>query len=114
MYKRKYLVGFDYHSITYVWFLTDDIFLTILRSDLPELHEAQEILRKIERRDLYKYLGETQPPEGKEIKKVDMVIEIALARYLNFTLFFSCDHGVMHLLNKYENQIAYIFQTQNY
>ncbi|XP_077191362.1 deoxynucleoside triphosphate triphosphohydrolase SAMHD1 isoform X2 [Paroedura picta] len=49
--------------------LTDDIFLTILRSDLPELHEAQEILRKIERRDLYKFLGETQPKEGKEIKK---------------------------------------------
>ncbi|XP_054835873.1 deoxynucleoside triphosphate triphosphohydrolase SAMHD1 [Eublepharis macularius] len=49
--------------------LTDDIFLRILHSDLPELHEAREILRKIECRDLYKYLGETQSKEGKEIKQ---------------------------------------------
>ncbi|XP_020638071.2 deoxynucleoside triphosphate triphosphohydrolase SAMHD1 [Pogona vitticeps] len=49
--------------------LTDEIFLTILHSDKPELNEAREILRKIERRDLYKYLGQTQPPEGKEIPK---------------------------------------------
>ncbi|XP_042319026.1 deoxynucleoside triphosphate triphosphohydrolase SAMHD1 [Sceloporus undulatus] len=49
--------------------LTDEIFLKILHSDQPELEDAQEILRKIERRDLYKYLGQTQPPEGKEITK---------------------------------------------
>ncbi|XP_053101217.1 deoxynucleoside triphosphate triphosphohydrolase SAMHD1 isoform X2 [Hemicordylus capensis] len=49
--------------------LTDDIFLKILHSDEPELEEAREILHKIERRDLYKCLGETQPEEGKEIKK---------------------------------------------
>uniref|UniRef100_A0A670JSF9 Deoxynucleoside triphosphate triphosphohydrolase SAMHD1 n=1 Tax=Podarcis muralis TaxID=64176 RepID=A0A670JSF9_PODMU len=49
--------------------LTDEIFLRILHSDEPNLEEAREILCKIERRDLYKYLGETQPPEGKEITK---------------------------------------------
>ncbi|XP_053249861.1 deoxynucleoside triphosphate triphosphohydrolase SAMHD1 isoform X1 [Podarcis raffonei] len=49
--------------------LTDEIFLRILHSDEKELEEAREILCKIERRDLYKYLGETQPPEGTEITK---------------------------------------------
>ncbi|KAJ7331888.1 hypothetical protein JRQ81_014068 [Phrynocephalus forsythii] len=49
--------------------LTDEIFLRILHSDKPELKEAREILRKIERRDLYKYLGQTQPSEGQEIPK---------------------------------------------
>nr|XP_056723452.1 deoxynucleoside triphosphate triphosphohydrolase SAMHD1 [Euleptes europaea] len=73
--KIKGSKGKEYHLSTSIedmeayTKLTDDIFLTILHSDLPELHEAQEILRKIERRDLYKYLGETQPPEGKEIKQ---------------------------------------------
>ncbi|XP_048353552.1 deoxynucleoside triphosphate triphosphohydrolase SAMHD1 isoform X2 [Sphaerodactylus townsendi] len=73
--KIKGFEGKEYHLSTAIedmkayTKLTDDIFLTILHSDLPELHEAQEILRKIERRDLYKYLGETQPLEGREIKK---------------------------------------------
>ncbi|XP_063153319.1 deoxynucleoside triphosphate triphosphohydrolase SAMHD1 [Candoia aspera] len=49
--------------------LTDEIFLKILHSDEPELSDAREILYKIERRDLFKFLGETQPPEGKEIKQ---------------------------------------------
>uniref|UniRef100_A0A670JYW1 HD domain-containing protein n=1 Tax=Podarcis muralis TaxID=64176 RepID=A0A670JYW1_PODMU len=49
--------------------LTDEIFLSILHSDEPNLKEAREILCKIVRRDLYKYLGKTQPPEGKEILK---------------------------------------------
>ncbi|KAM6458183.1 deoxynucleoside triphosphate triphosphohydrolase SAMHD1 isoform 1-T1 [Liasis olivaceus] len=49
--------------------LTDEIFLQILHSDEPELSDARNILCKIERRDLFKFLGETQPPEGKEIKK---------------------------------------------
>uniref|UniRef100_A0A670JVL3 HD domain-containing protein n=1 Tax=Podarcis muralis TaxID=64176 RepID=A0A670JVL3_PODMU len=44
--------------------LTDEIFLRILHSDEPNLEEAREILCKIERRDLYKYLGQTQPQEG--------------------------------------------------
>ncbi|XP_060087008.1 deoxynucleoside triphosphate triphosphohydrolase SAMHD1 [Heteronotia binoei] len=73
--KIKGSKGKEYHLSTAIedmqayTKLTDDIFLTILRSDLPELHEAQEILRKIECRDLYKYLGETKPREGKEIKE---------------------------------------------
>uniref|UniRef100_A0A8D0G4C8 Deoxynucleoside triphosphate triphosphohydrolase SAMHD1 n=1 Tax=Sphenodon punctatus TaxID=8508 RepID=A0A8D0G4C8_SPHPU len=49
--------------------LTDNIFQEILYSSHPELAEAQKILRKIECRELYKYLGQTQPPPGTEIKK---------------------------------------------
>ncbi|XP_038225279.1 deoxynucleoside triphosphate triphosphohydrolase SAMHD1 isoform X3 [Dermochelys coriacea] len=47
--------------------LTDNIFLEILYSSNKELTEAREILRKIELRDLYKYLGETRTEPGKEI-----------------------------------------------
>ncbi|NXU11443.1 SAMH1 triphosphohydrolase, partial [Pardalotus punctatus] len=50
--------------------LTDSIYLEILHSSRPELEEAREILRKIERRELYKCLGETKPKSGKEIVKV--------------------------------------------
>uniref|UniRef100_A0A8C6JAM0 Deoxynucleoside triphosphate triphosphohydrolase SAMHD1 n=1 Tax=Melopsittacus undulatus TaxID=13146 RepID=A0A8C6JAM0_MELUD len=46
--------------------LTDNIYLEILHSSSPELKEAQEILRKIERRELYKFLGETQPETRSE------------------------------------------------
>ncbi|NXL87263.1 SAMH1 triphosphohydrolase, partial [Alectura lathami] len=49
--------------------LTDNIYLDILHSSRPELSEAREILRKIERRELYKFLGETQPETVKEIPK---------------------------------------------
>ncbi|XP_021011563.1 deoxynucleoside triphosphate triphosphohydrolase SAMHD1 isoform X2 [Mus caroli] len=48
--------------------LTDNIFLEILHSADPQLSEAQSILRNIECRNLYKYLGETQP-KGKKIRK---------------------------------------------
>ncbi|MEJ1278997.1 SAM domain and HD domain 1 [Cricetulus griseus] len=41
--------------------LTDNIFLEILYSTDPNLSEARNILRNIECRNLYKYLGETQP-----------------------------------------------------
>uniref|UniRef100_A0A8C0PLT4 Deoxynucleoside triphosphate triphosphohydrolase SAMHD1 n=1 Tax=Canis lupus familiaris TaxID=9615 RepID=A0A8C0PLT4_CANLF len=41
--------------------LTDNIFLEILYSSDPNLNEAREILKKIEYRDLYKYVGETKP-----------------------------------------------------
>uniref|UniRef100_A0A8C6J8V1 Deoxynucleoside triphosphate triphosphohydrolase SAMHD1 n=1 Tax=Melopsittacus undulatus TaxID=13146 RepID=A0A8C6J8V1_MELUD len=47
--------------------LTDNIYLEILHSSSPELKEAQEILRKIERRELYKFLGETQPETRSEV-----------------------------------------------
>ncbi|XP_054429762.1 deoxynucleoside triphosphate triphosphohydrolase SAMHD1 [Pteronotus mesoamericanus] len=41
--------------------LTDNIFLEILYSTDPQLEEAREILKKIEHRHLYKYVGQTQP-----------------------------------------------------
>uniref|UniRef100_A0A8C5QFF6 Deoxynucleoside triphosphate triphosphohydrolase SAMHD1 n=1 Tax=Leptobrachium leishanense TaxID=445787 RepID=A0A8C5QFF6_9ANUR len=41
--------------------LTDNIFQEILHSSNPKLSEAREILRKIERRQLYKFLGEIHP-----------------------------------------------------
>ncbi|XP_028905381.1 deoxynucleoside triphosphate triphosphohydrolase SAMHD1 [Ornithorhynchus anatinus] len=47
--------------------LTDHIFLEILHSSDPNLAEAQEILRKVERRELYKYVGETQPSHDRKI-----------------------------------------------
>uniref|UniRef100_A0A8D0B4F8 Deoxynucleoside triphosphate triphosphohydrolase SAMHD1 n=1 Tax=Salvator merianae TaxID=96440 RepID=A0A8D0B4F8_SALMN len=56
--------------------LTDEIFLKILYSDDPNLSEAQEILYKIERRDLYKFVGETRAPEGKEFNKERLAAEI--------------------------------------
>ncbi|XP_070600999.1 deoxynucleoside triphosphate triphosphohydrolase SAMHD1 isoform X2 [Erythrolamprus reginae] len=49
--------------------LTDEIFLKILHSDEPELNDARKILCKIQQRDLFKCVGETRAPEGKEIKK---------------------------------------------
>lgn len=48
--------------------LTDNILLQILYSADPRLSEAQSILRNIECRNLYKYLGETQP-KGAKIRK---------------------------------------------
>ncbi|KAK2511702.1 Samhd1 [Columba guinea] len=48
--------------------LTDNIYLEILHSTSPELEEAREILRKIQRRELYKFLGETRP-ESKDVSK---------------------------------------------
>lgn len=50
--------------------LADNIYLEILHSSSPELKEAREILRKIERRELYKFLGETQPETTRKIVKV--------------------------------------------
>ncbi|XP_062060149.1 deoxynucleoside triphosphate triphosphohydrolase SAMHD1 isoform X4 [Lepus europaeus] len=52
--------------------LTDNIYLEILYSTDPKLAAAQEVLRNIEYRKLYKYVGETQPgsPE-KKLKKED-------------------------------------------
>ncbi|XP_065501938.1 deoxynucleoside triphosphate triphosphohydrolase SAMHD1 [Caloenas nicobarica] len=49
--------------------LTDNIYLEILHSSSQELKEAREILRKIERRELYKCLGETRPEAKKEVSK---------------------------------------------
>lgn len=55
--------------------LADCVYLEILHSSHPELEEAREILRKIERRELYKFLGETRPESKKEIIKVMSLAE---------------------------------------
>ncbi|KFP27224.1 Deoxynucleoside triphosphate triphosphohydrolase SAMHD1, partial [Colius striatus] len=55
--------------------LTDNIYLEILHSTCPELKEAREILHKIERRELYKFLGETQPETRMEIVKNNSLAE---------------------------------------
>ncbi|XP_058535910.1 deoxynucleoside triphosphate triphosphohydrolase SAMHD1 [Ochotona princeps] len=49
--------------------LTDNIFLEILYSTDPNLNAAREILKNIEYRKLYKYVGETQPKNSKKIMK---------------------------------------------
>ncbi|KAM9296191.1 deoxynucleoside triphosphate triphosphohydrolase SAMHD1 [Gastrophryne carolinensis] len=41
--------------------LTDHIYQQILYSSDPSLEEAREILQKVECRELYKYVGDTQP-----------------------------------------------------
>ncbi|OWK53633.1 Deoxynucleoside triphosphate triphosphohydrolase SAMHD1 [Lonchura striata] len=55
--------------------LTDSVYLEILHSSHPELEEAREILRKIERRELYRFLGETRPESKKEIIKSNSLAE---------------------------------------
>ncbi|XP_071428809.1 deoxynucleoside triphosphate triphosphohydrolase SAMHD1 [Pithys albifrons albifrons] len=55
--------------------LTDSIYLEILHSSDPELQEAREVLRKIERRELYKFLGETRPETKKEIVENNSLAE---------------------------------------
>ncbi|KAM9647349.1 deoxynucleoside triphosphate triphosphohydrolase SAMHD1 [Morphnus guianensis] len=55
--------------------LTDNIYLEILHSSCPELKEARDILHKIERRELYKFLGETQPETMRQIVKNNSLAE---------------------------------------
>ncbi|KAF4023613.1 hypothetical protein G4228_015186 [Cervus hanglu yarkandensis] len=50
--------------------LTDNIFLEILYSTDPRLDAARTILKKIESRNLYKFVGETQPKKQR-IQKED-------------------------------------------
>ncbi|EHB05439.1 SAM domain and HD domain-containing protein 1 [Heterocephalus glaber] len=50
--------------------LTDNIFLEILHSTDPKLDAAREVLKNVEYRNLYKYVGETQPGKRK-IRKED-------------------------------------------
>ncbi|XP_077025522.1 deoxynucleoside triphosphate triphosphohydrolase SAMHD1 isoform X2 [Tamandua tetradactyla] len=49
--------------------LTDNIFLEILYSTDPKLDAARQILKNIEYRNLYKYVGETQPVGQIKIKR---------------------------------------------
>lgn len=51
--------------------LTDNIFLEILYSTDPKLDAAQKVLKNIEYRNLYKYLGETQPLGARKIERKD-------------------------------------------
>ncbi|XP_063515515.1 deoxynucleoside triphosphate triphosphohydrolase SAMHD1 isoform X2 [Pongo pygmaeus] len=51
--------------------LTDNIFLEILYSTDPKLKDAREILKQIEYRNLFKYVGETQPTGQVKIKRED-------------------------------------------
>uniref|UniRef100_A0A8D2DER9 Deoxynucleoside triphosphate triphosphohydrolase SAMHD1 n=1 Tax=Sciurus vulgaris TaxID=55149 RepID=A0A8D2DER9_SCIVU len=51
--------------------LTDNIFLEILHSTDPKLDAARRILKNIESRNLYTFVGETQPPEAKKIERED-------------------------------------------
>lgn len=55
--------------------MADNIFLEILYSTDPKLDEAREILKKIEHRNLYKYVGETQPVGETKINKVSWVVK---------------------------------------
>ncbi|XP_075703066.1 deoxynucleoside triphosphate triphosphohydrolase SAMHD1-like [Rhinoderma darwinii] len=48
--------------------LTDHIFQQILYSSDPKLSKARDILCKVERRELYKYVGQTQPNADTRIK----------------------------------------------
>ncbi|KAE8576668.1 hypothetical protein XENTR_v10004279 [Xenopus tropicalis] len=48
--------------------LTDNIYHHILYSDNPDLKEAREILRKVERRQLYKFVGQTHPSINSRIE----------------------------------------------
>ncbi|XP_055977277.1 deoxynucleoside triphosphate triphosphohydrolase SAMHD1 isoform X1 [Sorex fumeus] len=49
--------------------LTDNVYQQILYSNDPNLEAAQKILKKIECRELYKYVGETQPMKQIRIQK---------------------------------------------
>lgn len=51
--------------------LTDNIFLEILYSTDPKLDAARGLLKNIERRCLYKFVGQTQPDVNAKIKKED-------------------------------------------
>lgn len=54
--------------------LTDNVFLEILHSSDPKLAAAREILEKIERRNLYKYVGQTRPqPVPGQTQKIQRI-----------------------------------------
>ncbi|XP_035238000.1 deoxynucleoside triphosphate triphosphohydrolase SAMHD1 isoform X1 [Anguilla anguilla] len=58
--------------------LTDHIFLQILYSSSPELAEARAILQNINRRQLYKYVGQTQPKTPVLVTQ-DKLLEMAVS-----------------------------------
>jgi hypothetical protein len=58
--------------------LTDSIFYEIIRSSDQDENtkKAQEILRRIQRRELYKFCGETQPTSKLDISALEVAEEI--------------------------------------
>lgn len=66
---KKYRISTAIDDMEAFTKLTDNIFLEILHSTDPNLDAAREVLKNIECRNLYKYLGETQP--GKRIMRED-------------------------------------------
>lgn len=58
---RKYHISTAIDDMEAFTKLTDNIFLEILYSTDPNLNDARTILKKIESRNLYKFVGETQP-----------------------------------------------------
>uniref|UniRef100_A0A2K6F6L7 SAM and HD domain containing deoxynucleoside triphosphate triphosphohydrolase 1 n=1 Tax=Propithecus coquereli TaxID=379532 RepID=A0A2K6F6L7_PROCO len=65
---KKYRISTSIDDMEAFTKLTDNIFLEILYSTDPKLDAAREILKNIEYRNLYKYVGETQP-SGEKIKR---------------------------------------------
>ncbi|XP_038069851.1 deoxynucleoside triphosphate triphosphohydrolase SAMHD1-like [Patiria miniata] len=57
--------------------MTDDIILQIMRSDEPALAESRHILEMVQRRELYKFIGKTQPTQehdhGMDFRKKNTV-----------------------------------------
>ena len=51
--------------------LTDNIMHEIMQSDDTNLAASREILENIHKRQLYKCVGQTQPPENTIIKRVN-------------------------------------------
>ena len=79
------LVNHRYHFSTAIFNmekyarLTDSIFYEIIRCENPDENtkKAQEILGRIQRRELYKFCGETQPSKMLEIGELEVAEEIA-------------------------------------
>ncbi|XP_040186538.1 deoxynucleoside triphosphate triphosphohydrolase SAMHD1-like isoform X2 [Rana temporaria] len=61
--------------------LTDNMFHQILYSSEPELEEAREILQKVERRELYKFVGERLPGKAEDCTnlKTELVNDIFIS-----------------------------------
>uniref|UniRef100_A0A8C3WJC0 Deoxynucleoside triphosphate triphosphohydrolase SAMHD1 n=1 Tax=Catagonus wagneri TaxID=51154 RepID=A0A8C3WJC0_9CETA len=66
---KKYRISTAIDDMEAFTKLTDNIFLEILYSTDPKLDAARAILKKIECRNLYKFVGETQPGEQGKIKR---------------------------------------------
>jgi len=58
--------------------VNDSVYLNILHSSEPELQEARMILEKIERRRLYRFIGQTNPKPGRE----DVMVITSLATFI--------------------------------